>query len=396
MDKLIGITIGLKSEDESLWVNGIKMNAAMLYMALNKIPGYDVKIIDTSGNVKDHSKIKFWKYSDIPIVPITSIIKDIDVLIMLGTTYDVNGISKLHKIGMKKKCKIIDYKCGNNYVIDMERIIFGEEDSGITPSWYSRPDQVWYVPQQQKHNHDYYSIPLRTDSVFPVPFVWDSMFLDLQNSTLVSPKAEYKDTGESKRIVSFEPNFNVVKFSVPIIMACEDLVQRGIEFKDLTICSGKKMFSNKGFRNALDTLEILKQGKIKWMGRYPIVAALAGNTDVIVSHQWDNPLNYAYLDALYFNYPLIHNAEMIQDGGYYYEGFKMKEASKQIEWAIKNHDNNLEEYKERNSKILHRYTKENEELIETYKKLLDNLFKPNSHKLSYNYNWKTNTYFNEG
>ena len=74
MDKVIAITIGLKSEDESLWVNGIKMNAAMLYMALNKIPGYDVRIVDTSGNVKDHSKIKFWRYSEIPITPINRII----------------------------------------------------------------------------------------------------------------------------------------------------------------------------------------------------------------------------------------------------------------------------------------------------------------------------------
>ncbi|NDD49271.1 MAG: DUF2827 family protein [Alphaproteobacteria bacterium] len=70
MNKLIAITIGLKSPDESLWVNGIKMNAAMLYLLLNKIPGYDVTIIDTSAHVKDHSKITFWEYGKIPIKPI--------------------------------------------------------------------------------------------------------------------------------------------------------------------------------------------------------------------------------------------------------------------------------------------------------------------------------------
>jgi hypothetical protein len=83
---------------------------------------------------------------------------------------------------------------------------------------------------------------------------------------------------------------------------------------------------------------------------------------------------------------------MVQDAGYYFKDFDMKNAGELIKHVIENHDSNLEEYKERNKPILERYTKENQGLLDLYDKLLENLFKPGKHKLSYEYDWKTNLY----
>jgi len=132
--------------------------------------------------------------------------------------------------------------------------------------------------------------------------------------------------------------------------------------------------------------------KIKFVGRYPISTFLSSETDIVVSHQWENPLNYAYLDAMYYGYPLVHNAEMIKDAGYYYEGFNITEGAEQLQIALQNHDDNIEEYIEKNKPVLNRYMSTNPGLVDTYKKLIDNLFNPNKHELSYEYNWKTNLY----
>jgi hypothetical protein len=116
-------------------------------------------------------------------------------------------------------------------------------------------------------------------------------------------------------------------------------------------------------------------------------------TDIVISHQWDNPLNYAYLDAMYLQYPLVHNAPMIQDAGYYYPDFNVREGVKQLEYVFKHHNDNIDSYNERNEEVLTRYTVYNEDMLETYQKLLDNLVdKKNTHGLSYKYNWKTNLY----
>jgi spore maturation protein CgeB len=42
----IGITIGLQTENESIWINGIKMNAIFLMNAL-QVAGHKVVLLDT-------------------------------------------------------------------------------------------------------------------------------------------------------------------------------------------------------------------------------------------------------------------------------------------------------------------------------------------------------------
>ena len=125
----------------------------------------------------------------------------------------------------------------------------------------------------------------------------------------------------------------------------------------------------------------------------PVHSILANYADVVISHQWENPLNYAYLDAMYLQFPLIHNAEMIKDAGYYYPEFDISKGAEQLKWVLDNHDSNIDSYNERNEEVLTRYTVYNEDMLKTYNKLIDNLMAgTNIHHLSYEYDWKTNTY----
>ena len=154
------------------------------------------------------------------------------------------------------------------------------------------------------------------------------------------------------------------------------------------------MLKNNYFKGMLKQLDIVKTKipLISFVPRYPVATMLAEETDIVISHQWENPLNYSYLDAIHFGYPMVHNAEMIKDAGYYYKDFNISDGAKQLEYALNDHDQNIKEYAERNKKVLWRYTSTNPELVDTYRKLIENLFEPGKHKLSYKYNPKTNLY----
>lgn len=54
---------------------------------------------------------------------------------------------------------------------------------------------------------------------------------------------------------------------------------------------------------------------------------------MVISHQWGNPLNYAYLEASWLGYPLVHNATLCQDLGFYYPGFDVQAGVSALEQA---------------------------------------------------------------
>jgi hypothetical protein len=226
------------------------------------------------------------------------------------------------------------------------------------------------------------------------------MFIDSNRDSLKRlgkkiPKYIPKNRSD-KKISVMEPNLNVVKYALIPILIAEKVFRNFGEnpFKQIWIASGERMLKNNYFKGMLKQLDIVKTKipLISFVPRYPVATMLAEETDIVISHQWENPLNYSYLDAIHFGYPMVHNAEMIKDAGYYYKDFNISDGAKQLEYALNDHDQNIKEYAERNKKVLWRYTSTNPELVDTYRKLIENLFEPGKHKLSYKYNPKTNLY----
>lgn len=407
----IGITLGITKDNESMWVNGIKLNAIFLANMFKKL-GHEVWLLDTNGIVSankvtgrlDSDKI-VWDVSEFPIYQFLKKWKKVDVLITLGTALDDKTLE--HFKSFRETNRVVKYMCGNNYVLDMERVLF-RGDTDQAPTLQKGLDELWYVPQQQKHNHDYYRILhwLEEDKVKPVPFVWDPMFIDktenlyggkLADGTDIEvavPIYQPKELSEM-RLTCMEPNMNVVKYHMIPMMIAEEAFRRGNKFKAFNIISASRLMESKYWKTILGKLALFDpdDNRVFVHHRYPVHSILAKLTDVVISHQWDNPLNYAYLDAMYLQYPLVHNAPMIQDAGYYYPEFDVKEGVKQLEYIFEHHNNNIDAYNERNEEVLTRYTVYNEDMLETYQKLLDNLMdRKNSHGLTYKYDWKTNGY----
>jgi hypothetical protein len=392
---VIGITIGITKEYESLWINGIKLNALFLANALKQIDEHEVWILDTSRKLEDLNKV-MWDTNRFPTKNFYEVYKDVDVLITLGTSFPEESLKAFKDISPNKR--VVKYMCGNNYTVDMERSLFTDGKSLGRAAWDVGADEVWYVPQQEYQNHYYFETIFRTKTI-PVPFIWDPMFLEKETEIKLKAGKNipiYKTGIENskKRISVFEPNLNVLKFAMVPILITERTFRKGTEFDTLFIASGERLLKNDYFKSMIVNLDIVKNGtpKIKFTPRYPVTHYLAESTDIVLSHQWENPLNYSYLDALYLNFPLVHNAEMIKDMGYYYPDFNAELGSVQLINAIENHDASAQEYNKKNHDLLKRYTIENTKLIETYKMLLENLYEPNKHDLSHSYDWQTNTY----
>ena len=110
--------------------------------------------------------------------------------------------------------------------------------------------------------------------------------------------------------------------------------------------------------------------------------------DVVFSWQWENNLNYLYFDVAWMGWPIIHNANLCKDVGYYYKTFDDEGACEALSDVVKKH-NKDKGYLDRMRNIIDRYTTNNKQLIIDYNNLLDDLISNKFVKRTYN--WITNT-----
>lgn len=358
----IGITISIK-EDENIWNNGIRQNVIYFAMLLNNSQNnYNVLVLNTS-------RFNDLKYNieGINVYPINEKISEVDIMFVLGSEIFNENYDYLKKKG----AKIVFYSCGSNYVLDTEEVLFN--DKSEKKLYKHMPDEIWTIPQNMKTNKYYQEILYRC-KVKEMPFIWSPFFLDyiMKNNNI---KCFYTPTNEPKRISCFEPNINVIKFAMYDILIVEKVYrERPDLIKHFYVTNSDKIKLNPYFIDIMKQLDVVNSGVATFENRFRMPYFLDTYTDIVVAHQWDNPLNYAYLEPLYLNYPLVHNASLIKDGGYYYDGFNVDEGAKQLLYALTEHDKNIEEYKERNKKVLGRYLPTNPQSIETYDKMIDDLY----------------------
>ena len=331
--------------------------------------------------------------------------RDTDLMIWLGATYsDANDILDFKKTGPNKK--VIKYVCGNNYLNDAEASMFTSDFHAKSTGYNQEIDEVWYVPQQEELNREYYRVlhNLPTSKVKPVPFVWDPVFIDKAcekyytsaaiEANIQIPVYRPGKTNEEKQLACFEPNIGIQKWHLINYLIAEDYLNNGGNFKKLNVVCGDRLLKNEYYTSVINHTRLFNEDPIRlnYLPRLKAVDALSQFADIVLAHQHTNPLNYSYLDALYLQFPLVHNAPMIKDAGYFYVGNSIGSGARQLKLAIEKHDENIEEYNERSERVLTRYTVFNEGLLETYKKLIETTMGIKDHKVSNMYDWQTNLY----
>jgi hypothetical protein len=364
----IGITIGLHQPDETLWNNGIKQNAAFLADALRHCPNVaSVTLVNTTA--VPITPVLPWDQTRFSTLTFDAAKDSIDVLIELGG--QINAVQTDYL--KQRDVRLVSYCCGFEYIHAVESVLFRKPTWGESLFVNQRYDDIWMIPQVDHISRSYFEV-LRRQTAHAVPFVWGPMFLDERVSNLTNAGV-YQPRGGAKRLCVMEPNINVVKFCLyPALIA--ELVYRqrpdSVALLQVTNADGIAC-ENKEFIALMNQLDIVRNHKAVFLGRHETPVLLAENTDIVISHQLENPLNYFYLEVCWQGYPLVHNAHLCADLGYYYRDNDVEEGARRTIEAIESHDAHTAWYREKQRTEIARYLPDSRQLVATYAALLDDL-----------------------
>jgi len=361
----IGITIGLHHEAETLWNNGIKQNAVFLAEALKHCPAVtSVALVNTTA--VPITPALPWDQARWPTVTFEAAKDSVDVLIELGGQIDAEQTDYLKQRG----ARLVSYCCGFEYVHAMESMLFGKTLWGQNLFVNRRYDDIWMVPQVANISQPYFEV-LRRAEARAVPFVWSPVFLDERTRGLPDAGV-YQPHAGARRLSVMEPNSNVVKFCLyPVLIAELAYRARPEAIALLQVTNAERLAKeNMEFITLMNQLDLVREHKAVFLGRHETPVFLAQNTDIVISHQWENPLNYFYLETCWQGYPLVHNAHLCADLGYYYPGNDVAAGGTRVLEAVATHDAGAASYRARQRSLIDRYLPGNAAATEVYDNLL--------------------------
>ena len=260
----IGITIGLRHEQESLWNNGIKQNAVFLAEALKNCADVASVILVNTTSVKITSALP-WDLQRWPTMAYDDATQEpFDVLIELGGQINAEQTDALKRRGGR----LVSYCCGSEYVSVMEAILFDKPMWGGELFINQRYDDIWMVPQVDHINRSYFEV-LRRQKARPVPFLWSPVFLQERTQALPNT-GEYQPHAGPRRLSVMEPNINVVKFCLyPTLIAEEAYRVRPDDIALLQVTNTERIAKeNVDFIALMNQLDIVRNHKSVFLGRY--------------------------------------------------------------------------------------------------------------------------------
>lgn len=375
----IAITFSFPDKLMDVFTNGIRQNTIFFYELLFNI-GYDVYMIVPDSAYESTKKIGFWNNGTIKYLKLSELTSfGFHLVIQFGFQIEEYILDFL------KACAIrtVFYNCGNKYFIESESCLYNKNADALDFQYnsfnYHHFDQLWLIPQMMNTCLHYMKILYRADAI-EVPFIWSPSMSELYEKEL-GRSIQYKNRGINKTVSIFEPNLSIMKWAIPSVLICEN-AHRTITDKNLikhVYLTNMNATTNDSLPNVnvvnklVKSLDIFANKKLSIEGRYNSLYFMSQYSDIAVSHQMENPLNYLYLDLAWMGWPIIHNAHLCKDVGYYYEGFNYDEGSEVLKRVILTHDDNAEEYMKKNRSVIHKYLPTNKYLQEQYISLINKL-----------------------
>ncbi len=346
----IGVTLYIRNNGQSFWENGIFQNVLYLLRVLEKLPFVNkaILLIETNGTSEDIQK--FFNGIRVEYVLIKDCFNLIDFAIEFGVTFDPNWIKKFRT---EKNGKVVAMRVGNDYFIDVSKTIHDKDHAALFSN--SEYDEVWTLPQYKDVIMDYYEVGFNAN-VRIMPHIWSPELLEHYLKANPTWKSfSYTPNKKKWRIGILEPNIYVIKTYLTPLLISELTFKANPEIiENVNMFSSEHIKDKTPYRAFTNKLNLAKAGKLINSPRYITPYGVPNFLDVIVSHQTFNSQNYIYYEALYGNYPLIHNSEILleKDVGYYYPNFDAKAGKTALLTAFENHDKNLDEIKEKNKEFI--------------------------------------------
>jgi hypothetical protein len=327
----VGITIAHANDVPSvLWSNGIYQNIVYLALLMQKLPDVEPYLI----------QYPFTRTTDSPIGSCFGISTTndqekalkLDVIVELGIRLERDFTVPFRDRGGK----LVSYMAGNSMVMNMESVFL--EGAAASRGSVASPDgfdAVWITPQHMHMNAG--AAAMMSGPVEEVPHIWAPAAIEHAKASLgIDPV--FKGRPETWSVATFDPNINVVKsFHIPLLVAEAAHRREPDQIRRMMLFCAEHLKGRPHFESYVANTSLGKAGKVTAEGRHGIVAMLGREVDAIITHQWENDLNYMYWDVLWLGYPLIHNSSRIKDAGYYYGDFAPNWGGLQLLEVLKNH-----------------------------------------------------------
>lgn len=371
MIKRYNVAVSMDFSDANfggVFTNGLRQNTIFVYRMFKASPNCANAWLMNCGSVDYQFPEGTLGIPPDGIVKFDQVKDDIDYLVVVGHRPNVNILKYLRDRG----CKIVFYKGGNSAVLSMEGMTDAHPDK-YGEQYFDREfyDTIWLTPQ---HMHTYagWAKTMYRMPVTEVPQVWDPSFLELQTSETQSEFGYRKrKKGQKWKVGITDPNITVMKTIHMPVLVCEAAYrQRPEAFQKIFVTNSLQFMQVPHFTSFLESLSATRDGIITVEQRFMLYDFLAKHADAIVTHHWENGLNYLYYEVLYGGYPLIHNSGFLKDFGYYYKDFDAFDGARALLEAFKSHDRNLAAYKKQNQILFDRLNPQAPATIELHEKLM--------------------------
>ncbi len=329
----VGITVVAGTEpNAALWSSGIHQNMVFLALLLQRLPEVELAVFVSCppGGALIHPLADMYGLRTIQL----SEVNELDILIELGARAETEFTIPFRERGGK----LVSYVAGNTMIMNFESMAnavpYGDFINEVPF------DAVWLTPQHWHTNHAYAAIT-RTPNVEVAPHIWSPICLEQSAFRLNVNPFWRPPQARDWRIGVFDPNVNVVKtFHFPLLVAEQahrldpELINRVLLF------SAAHLKGNQHFEQFCAALDLGRAGRVFAEERYLLVEMLGSHIDAVVTHQWENALNYLYWDVLYLGWPLIHNSTEFVEAGYYYPEFDPQAGGEVLVAALADHAEN--------------------------------------------------------
>ncbi|MGV2293292.1 DUF2827 domain-containing protein [Trinickia sp. YCB016] len=362
----IGISV-VTHEGQSIWQNGLGQNVIFLAEAFVRLPFVQSVVLIDVGDQRAMPAQVDLAALNLRIMTLQEATDQVDVIIEMGGALDAQWLGLMRARGKK----VVFYCCGQPFVGLAEPAIFNKPTHAARPD---RCDEVWLLPK------DALLAPmmrtLHRCPVYEVPYIWHAEFLNRRARELAEHGYQYgyrvrRATADGiragLRVAVFEPNISVVKASsIPMLICDEAYRADGGSVQAIHVLNTLHMKDHATMLYFANSLDLVRQHKATFHGRHDVAGFMVQHADAVVSHQWGNDQNYSYLDALYGDYPLIHNSPWLRDAGYYYPGFDALEGARQLLCAAAEHDDRLDDYRMRSKRVFDAVNPFSESNLEAY------------------------------
>ena len=367
----IGISV-ITHANQNIWENGMGQNVFFLAKALKAVPFVrSVVLINVGDQSRMADQIDLGR-ENLTLLNQEQAGDQVDVIIELAGALHQPWLALQRARGKK----VVYYCVGQPYAGLIEGSIF--ERPGFFPA-VGRCDEIWLLPEYIQH-----APMMRVLNRCPVrqtPYLWSSSFLEKRVQEVAEKGYRYGwDTTQkgqrALRAAIFEPNVSVVKTSSISMLVCDEAYRADRKAVQMMhVLNTLHMKDHPTMLHFANSLDLVKDHKACFHGRHDVVGFMAQHADAVVSHQWDNEQNYSYMDALYGDYPLVHNSAWLHSfgAGYFYPGFEAVEGGKKLIQASEHHDECLSDQRAATQKLFAALDPVGEANVRTHIQMLKDL-----------------------